>query len=95
MITAGITGTLPGASDYRSTSGAWAQEHLHIGRVLLADSGSTAASGTAFVSCFCISMLSMITAGITGTLHGASIYRIHIGCLRTRALAHRQGAVSR
>lgn len=45
MITAGITGTLPGASDYRSTSGAWTQEHLHIGRVLLADSGSTAASG--------------------------------------------------
>ncbi|KAL0045646.1 hypothetical protein WJX82_000560 [Trebouxia sp. C0006] len=45
MITAGVTGTLPGASDYKSTSGAWAQNHLSVGRVLLDDSGATAASG--------------------------------------------------
>ncbi len=45
MITAGVTGTLPGASDYKSTSGAWAQHHLSVGRVLLDDSGATAASG--------------------------------------------------
>ncbi len=45
MITAGVTGTLPGASDYRATSGAWAQEHRSIGRVLLDDSGANAASG--------------------------------------------------
>ncbi|DBA73323.1 TPA: PQ loop repeat-containing protein 2 [Trebouxia sp. C0004] len=45
MITAGVTGTLPGASDYKSTSGAWAQHHLSVGRVLLNDSGATAASG--------------------------------------------------
>ena len=46
MITAGLTGTLPGASDYRSTSGIWSQQHASIGRVLLSDSGSSAASGT-------------------------------------------------
>lgn len=45
MITAGVTGTLPGASDYQSTSGQWAQDHASIGRVLLDDSGATAASG--------------------------------------------------
>ncbi|KAA6418086.1 MAG: hypothetical protein FRX49_11927 [Trebouxia sp. A1-2] len=45
MITAGFTGTLPGASDYKSTSGAWTQHHLSVGRVLLDDSGATAASG--------------------------------------------------
>lgn len=46
IITAGLTGTLPGASDYRSTSGVWSQQHASIGRVLLSDSGSSAASGT-------------------------------------------------
>ena len=46
MITAGLTGTLPGASDYRSTSGVWSQPHASIGRMLLSDSGSSAASGT-------------------------------------------------
>ena len=46
IITAGLTGTLPGASDYRSTSGVWTQQHAGIGRVLLSDSGSSAASGT-------------------------------------------------
>lgn len=45
MITAGVTGTLPGASNYKSTSGAWTQHHLSVGRVLLDDSGATAASG--------------------------------------------------
>ena len=45
MITAGVTGTLPGASNYKSTSGAWARHHLSVGRVLLDDSGATAASG--------------------------------------------------
>ena len=45
MITAGLTGSLPGASDYRSTSGAWSQDHASIGRVLLSDSGANAASG--------------------------------------------------
>ena len=42
MITAGLTGTLPGASDYRSTTAVWAQNHPNIGRVLLDDSGATA-----------------------------------------------------
>lgn len=54
MITAGITGTLPGASDCRSTTGAWGQQHERIGRVLLADSGAEAISGTAshhFAAC--------------------------------------------
>jgi len=50
MITAGVTGTLPGASDYKSTSGAWAQHHLSVGRVLLDDSGATAASGNSHTS---------------------------------------------
>ena len=44
MITAGLTGTLPGASDYKSTSGIWGQDHSP-GRVLLSDSGANAASG--------------------------------------------------
>ncbi len=50
MITAGVTGALPGASEYKSTSGAWAQHHLSVGRVLLDDSGATAASGNSHTS---------------------------------------------
>lgn len=50
MITAGLTGTLPGASDYRSTTAVWAQNHPNIGRVLLDDSGATAASGLSLAS---------------------------------------------
>lgn len=44
MITAGLTGTLPGASDFRSTSGMWSEKRASIGRVLLS-SGSSAATG--------------------------------------------------
>ena len=46
IITAGLTGSLPGASDYRSTSGVWSQQQASIGRVLLSDGSSSAASGT-------------------------------------------------
>ncbi|KAL3146889.1 hypothetical protein ABBQ38_014861 [Trebouxia sp. C0009 RCD-2024] len=44
MITAGLTGTLPGASDFRSTSGVWSQQRASTGRVLLSG-GANAATG--------------------------------------------------
>ncbi|KAL3134873.1 hypothetical protein ABBQ32_007839 [Trebouxia sp. C0010 RCD-2024] len=44
MITASLTGTLPGASDFRSTSGTWSQKRASTGRVLLSG-GATAATG--------------------------------------------------
>ncbi len=45
IITAGVTGSLPGASDYRATSGAWGQDQFSMSRVLLSENGATAASG--------------------------------------------------
>ncbi len=68
MITAGVTGTLPGASDYKSTSGAWAQNHLSVGRVLLDDSGATAASGNTYaMQTISAMIMTLVTRVLTAT----------------------------
>ncbi len=70
MITAGVTGTLPGASDYKSNSGAWAQNHLSVGRVLLDDSGATAASGsTHAMQTTSAIIMTVVIAVLTATDH--------------------------
>ena len=45
MITAGVTGSLPGASDYKAAGSAWGQHHLPLGRVLLSNDASAAPGG--------------------------------------------------
>jgi len=68
MITAGVTGALPGASEYKSTSGAWAQHHLSVGRVLLDDSGATAASGnTHAMQTISAMVMTEVTTALTAT----------------------------